>query len=91
MWGRWRRLAKGCPTGSGSPTCRRRTCHIKAEMVPQDYIIDLGHKYGTNHFTYLSKLILQKMASTKAKEQSWKYPLPLKQYIHGQLVDSKGA
>jgi hypothetical protein len=31
------------------------------------------------------------MASTEAKEQSWKYPLPLKQYIHGQLVDSKGA
>jgi hypothetical protein len=31
------------------------------------------------------------MASTKAKEQSWKYPLPLKQYIHGQWVDSKGA
>jgi hypothetical protein len=31
------------------------------------------------------------MASTEAKEQSWKYPLPLKQYIHGQWVDSKGA
>jgi hypothetical protein len=31
------------------------------------------------------------MASTEEKGQSFKYPLPLKQYIHGQWVDSKGA
>jgi hypothetical protein len=31
------------------------------------------------------------MASTELKGQSWKYLLPLKQYIHGQWVGSKGA
>jgi hypothetical protein len=84
-------LAKGCPTGSGSPPCRRRTCHIKAEIVSQDSFLILAIGTRTNHFNYLSKLILRRMASTEAKGQSWKYPLPLKQYIHGQWIDAKGT
>jgi hypothetical protein len=51
MWGRWRGSLRDVPPGRVA--LRAVDVLAISKMVPQDYIIDLGHKYGDKSL-YLS-------------------------------------